>query len=275
MKHVPMKIFMIRAMRGLISLPKERWSSSSHFSNYHQAMLLVVIALLSLGSWIVISAEASAYGANSGPGKVCGWYTVLPGDTLGGISGYYHTSIRGLAQANHISNINRISVGQHLCIPTTGSGHAGGPASGLLPNGAVRSFAYNALEWSSHQQAASLLRQAAARHGLPANLLMAIAWQESGWNQHVIAHDGGIGIMQIMPTTAQGLNKQVRGHYDPYKLRDNIELGAIYLHSLWQGFHGNQTKVISAYNQGGWSVIHRGIFNWSYVHNVQALMKRY
>ena len=78
-----------------------------------------------------------------------------------------------------------------------------------------------------------------------------------------------------MPATAQGLNKQVGGHYDPYKLRDNIELGAIYLHSLWQGFQGNQTKVISAYNQGGWSVIHRGIFNWSYVHNVQALMKRY
>ena len=182
MKHVPMKIFMIRAMRGLISLLKDRWSSSSRFSIDHRAMLLVVITLLSLGSWIVISAEATAYAANPGPGKVCEWYAVLPGDTLAGISGYYHTSIRGLAQANHISNINRISVGQHLCIPSTGGGHVGKAASGLLPNGVVRKLAYNALEWSSPQQVAPLLRQAAARHGLPANLLMAIAWQESGWN---------------------------------------------------------------------------------------------
>jgi hypothetical protein len=275
MKHIPMNRFIIQATRGLISLLKEGWNFTSRFSIYHQAMLLALITLLSLGSWMVISAQANAYGTNPGPGKVCGWYTVLAGDSLGRISDYYHSSIWSLAHANHIANINRIFVGQRLCIPTTAGNRVGGAASGLLPNGEVRKFAYNALEQSSQPQVASLLRQAATRHGLPANLLMAIAWQESGWNQHVIAYDGGIGTMQIMPYTAQGLNRQVNGHYDPYKLRDNIELGAIYLHSLWQGFHGDQTKIISAYNQGGWSVIHQGISNWPYVHNVQTLMKRY
>ncbi|HEY4032411.1 MAG TPA: transglycosylase SLT domain-containing protein [Ktedonobacteraceae bacterium] len=275
MKNVPMNNFMIRAMRGLISFLREGWSSSSRFSIYHQAMLLALITLLSLGTWAIILVQADAYGANPGPGKVCEWYTVLTGNSLGRISHNYHSSAKSLAHVNHITNINRIFIGQRLCIPTIANHRSGGTASGLLPNGSVRSFAYNALEQSSPSQVASLLRQTAARHGLPANLLMAIAWQESGWNQHVIAHDGGIGTMQIMPSTAQGLNRQVRGHYDPYKLQDNIELGAIYLHSLWQGFHGNQTKVISAYNQGGWSVTHQGISNWSYVRSVQALMQRY
>ena len=81
--------------------------------------------------------------------------------------------------------------------------------------------------------------------------------------------------MQIMPYTAMGLNRQVRARYDPYKLRDNIELAAIYLSSLWRGFGGNIVCVISAYNQGGWSVQHRGILNWPYVRSVQALMRRF
>jgi hypothetical protein len=238
-------------------------------------MLLASISLLSLGSWIAISVQANAYGTNPELGNVCRWHTVLAGDSLGRISNYYHSSIWSIADANQIANISRIFVGQRLCIPSRTSDHAGGAAGGLLSNGVVRKFAYDALEQSSQLQVASLLQQAAARYGLPANLLMAIAWQESGWNQHVIARDGGIGAMQIMPSTAQALNKQANGHYDPYKLQDNIELGAIYLHSLWQGFHGDVVKVISAYNEGGWNVTHQGIYNWSYVHNVQLLMNRY
>jgi hypothetical protein len=81
--------------------------------------------------------------------------------------------------------------------------------------------------------------------------------------------------MQLMPRTASGLNAQAHAHYNPYKLADNIALGAIYLHSLWRGLHGNLTKVISAYNEGGWNVVHRGIFNWRYVNNVKALMRRF
>jgi LysM repeat protein len=269
MKHVPMNRFIIR-VRGPISVLKQGWSFVSRISIYHRAMLLVLITLLSLGSWIIMAVQADADGINPGPGKVCGWHTVLAGDSLGRISDDYHTNIWSLARLNHIADIDWIFVGQRLCIPTSA-----GSVSGLLPNGGIRKFAYNALEKSSRRQVASLLRRASARHNLPANLVMAIAWQESGWNQHVIAHDGGIGTMQIMPSTAQSLNRQVNGHYDPYKLRDNIELGAIYLHSLWQGFHGDETKVISAYNQGGWSVIHKGISNWDYVHSVQTLMKQY
>ena len=100
------------------------------------------------------------------------------------------------------------------------------------------------------------------------NLLLAIAWQESGWKQHVIARDGGIGVMQVMPTTASWIN-QVTGKYrDPYKLWDNLNISATYLSWLWQQFGGNWAQIISAYNEGGYAVAHRGIYNWSYVNNV-------
>ena len=148
-------------------------------------------------------------------------------------------------------------------------------SSGLQSNSITRSSAYKALDRSYRNQVIGLFQQAATHHGLPVDLLEAIAWQESGWRQNVVSRDGGIGIMQLMPGTASGLNTQAHTHYNPYKLADNIALGATYLHSLWKGFHGNLTKVISAYNEGGWNVVHRGIFNWRYVNNVQALMRRF
>jgi soluble lytic murein transglycosylase-like protein len=47
---------------------------------------------------------------------------------------------------------------------------------------------------------------------------MAIAWQESGWYQHVIAWDGGIGVMQLMPYTAMGINAGTGIRRNPYHL---------------------------------------------------------
>ncbi|HZU14846.1 MAG TPA: LysM peptidoglycan-binding domain-containing protein [Chloroflexota bacterium] len=44
-------------------------------------------------------------------------YTVRPGDTLAGIAARYHVSIRALARANHITNVNLIRSGSVLVIP--------------------------------------------------------------------------------------------------------------------------------------------------------------
>lgn len=239
-----------------------------------QVVLLVFTAILLFGSSLVSHNSPSAQAANPGPGNACSWYRVQWGDTLTRIAVRYHTTVSTLAHVNNIWNVNLIFVGQQLCIPHHvggGSGNPGG-SSGLLSNGVVRWYDYNALQWSNRDQVISLLHQVAARYGLPSNLLLAIAWQESGWYQHVIAWDGGIGVMQLMPYTAMGINAGTGIRRDPYNLWDNINLGATYLHWLWISFHGNLVKVISAYNEGGWAVIHRGIFNWHYVNNVLYLM---
>lgn len=204
--------------------------------------------------------------------NTCNWYTVVPGDTLNRIAWRYHTTISTLVSANAIHNSNLIFVNQHLCLPHRLVMQTKAPVSGITANGTIPWYNYRALEWSSRSQVRSLLYQVAATHHLPSRLLLAIAWQESGWTQHVIAWDGGIGVMQLMPYTAMGINAGTGLQRDPYDLRDNLNLGATYLSWLWNSFHGNLSDVISAYNEGGWSVRHRGIFNWSYVNNVIALM---
>ena len=246
-------------------------------------LLLVCTALLLCGS-LAISAitnnQRNAFAANPGYGNSCAWYRVRPGDTLSKIAWNSRTTVWTLAHVNYIRNINLIYVNQSLCIPyhTANGGnysYSGGTASGLMANGVVRWYDYSALEWSNRNEVVSMLRQAAANYGLPANLLLAIAWQESGWYQHVIARDGGIGVMQLMPYTAQGINAGTGIRRDPYHLWDNINLGATYLRWLWNGFHGNLYDIISGYNEGGWNVQHRGIFNWGYVNSVLYLMRRF
>jgi Transglycosylase SLT domain/LysM domain len=242
-------------------------------------ILLVCSAVLIFSSFVVSQGQRSAQAANPGPGNGCNWYTVHRGDTLSTIAWRYNTNYWTLARVNGIRNVNLIFVNQQVCIPyrVGSSGNSGGGrgSNGVLSNGTVLWYAYGALQWSSRGQVEALLRRAAAIYGLPAKLVLAIAWQESGWYQHVIAWDGGIGVMQLMPYTAMGLNIQTRIRRDPYHLWDNILLGTTYLRSLWNGFHGNLVDIISGYNEGGWAVIHRGIFNWHYVNNVLSLMRSF
>lgn len=258
---------------------KQRKPSRFRSDLYKYLLLLGCTAALLFGSTLV-SRQQSAQAANPGAGNACTWYTVRYGNTLSGIARSYRTTAFTLGRVNYIANINLIFIGQRLCIPYhVGGGNGGGQSTsgggslGILSNGYVRWYAYNALQWSSRGQVSALLRQVAARYGLPANLVLAIAWQESGWTQHVIARDGGIGVMQLMPYTAMGINSGTGIRRDPYKLWDNLNLGATYLRWLWINFRGNLAKVISAYNEGGWAVIHRGIFNWNYVNNVMYLMR--
>jgi hypothetical protein len=277
MMNAPTQEFFTREHKknGISNKTKRGHHFSASFCKSTQLLFLAL--LLFLGSLVADSHQSDVYAAAiPGPGNACHWYQVRSGDTLSGIAIKSKANIWTLARANHIANINLIFARQNLCIPyrvNRSCNGCQGPSSGLLPSGVVRWYAYNALERSTPNQVEALLRQAAEYYDLPASLLLAITWQESGWQQHVISHDGGIGAMQIMPYTAMSINAATGIRRDPYKLSDNIYLGANYLHFLWINFHGNQKQVISAYNEGGWAVVHRGIFNWRYVNNVCYLMR--
>ena len=262
--------------------PKDRVKRSLRLRFNKQLVLLIFTALLLISSFAISNQQPAAHAANPGSGNACSWYQVRWGDTLSRIALGHSSSIWTLARVNYIRNVNLIFVGQELCIPYHvsggsggGGGYSRGGSAGLLSSGVVTWYAYNALDWSNRSEVSSMLHQAARIYGLPANLLMAIAWQESGWYQHVIAWDGGIGVMQLMPYTAMGINAGTGIRRNPYHLWDNINLGATYLSWLWHNFHGNLAETISGYNEGGWAVIHRGIFNWHYVNNVLYLMRTF
>jgi hypothetical protein len=247
---------------------------SMHTTAGRQTILFILTAILLFGPMLVEYKQREAQAANPGPGRVCAWRRVHAGDTLGNIAYAYRANVWTIARANYIRNINLIHTGQRLCIPRYERSVTRWHRSGVLANGYVRWYAYDALEWSTHENTAYWIRRAAAYYGLPARLLMAIAWQESGWYQHVIAHDGGVGIMQIMPYTAMSINANSGFRRDPYKMIDNIYMGASFVRTLWYMFGGNIVRIISAYNEGGWGVMHYGIYNWRYVNNVLYHMRR-
>ncbi len=43
----------------------------------------------------------------------------------------------------------------------------------------------------------------ARQHGVDPHLALAVAWQESGWQQRRISSAGAIGVMQVLPGTAR------------------------------------------------------------------------
>ncbi|MGA5817492.1 transglycosylase SLT domain-containing protein [Kitasatospora sp. NPDC094028] len=140
---------------------------------------------------------------------------------------------------------------------------------------------------------------------LPANLVKAIAWQESGWQSGIVACDGGIGTMQIMPNTVSWMNGKFGTTSDPATLAGNVQLGSQLLDWL-VAYYGDSSfggkydlspdpatgktplldLVVSAYNAGAGKVHYNTVTdpatgevvgsldipNPSYVANVKALM---
>lgn len=118
---------------------------------------------------------------------------------------------------------------------------------------------------------ASVINAASARTGVPADLIAAVAKQESGFNAKAVSKAGAEGIMQLMPTTAKGL-----GVTDPLDATQSINGGADYLASLLKRFGGSTTLAVAAYNAGPGAVLkYGGVPPYSetqnYVRNVLAL----
>ena len=99
-----------------------------------------------------------------------------------------------------------------------------------------------------------LLQKAASEFGLQPALLKAIMAAESGFNPAAVSPKGAIGLMQVMPATAEryGLQRGARISLEQ-KLADpqtNIRLSARYLRDLSRLFPGEPELVIASYNAG-------------------------
>ena len=98
---------------------------------------------------------------------------------------------------------------------------------------------------------ALLIEQAARIHRLDPTLLKAVAWQESRGRMRAISPRGALGVMQLMPSTANELG------VDPHVMTDNIRGGAIYLRRQLDRF-GTVPLALAAYNAGPGAVLRYG-----------------
>ena len=89
------------------------------------------------------------------------------------------------------------------------------------------------------------LHRAAAVHGVPSSLVVAVATVESGLVPTRISGTGAMGLMQLMPRTADAL-----GVVDPFDVQQNAQGGARYLKELLATFDGNVRRALAAYNAG-------------------------
>jgi len=118
-----------------------------------------------------------------------------------------------------------------------------------------------------------MIQFTAEKYGVDPKLAMAVAKVESNLSPDVVSSAGAVGVMQLMPETAQGLG--VRNSKDP---RENIDGGVRYLKQLISTFDGDVTKAVAAYNAGPQAVKnYNGIPPFSetkaYVAKVMALSK--
>lgn len=84
----------------------------------------------------------------------------------------------------------------------------------------------------------------ACEYGLPIHLLDAVIAQESGYKSWAVSSAGAMGIMQIMPGTAQRL-----GLANPFDPIANMRAGARYLRQQLDRF-GRIDLALAAYNAG-------------------------
>lgn len=99
-----------------------------------------------------------------------------------------------------------------------------------------------------------LIRQVSQETGVDALLLHAMISQESGGKKDATSHKGAMGLMQLMPNTANALGLSPQQYYDPYH---NLKGGAKYIRSQIENF-GDLSLALAAYNAGPNAVIKYG-----------------
>jgi soluble lytic murein transglycosylase-like protein len=90
-----------------------------------------------------------------------------------------------------------------------------------------------------------IVLDAAARHKVDPALIKAVIDTESGWNPRAISRKGAVGLMQLIPETAQRFGGG--NLLDPAQ---NVEAGTTYLKALLDRYDGDLTKSLAAYNAG-------------------------
>ena len=94
----------------------------------------------------------------------------------------------------------------------------------------------------------------AQHYRVPVSLVRAVVERESNWRPCAISPKGAVGLMQLMPMTAQRLRVSDRCSID-----QNVSGGVRYLAWLMQKFHGDLRLASAAYYAGEGIVSRRGL----------------
>lgn len=138
--------------------------------------------------------------------------------------------------------------------------------------------ATSGMQKSSAEERAKLyapyIAEASQIYGIPEAFIRAVIKIESNFNPRAVSHAGAMGLMQLMPATAEHMRVE-----DPFDPRQNIMGGVRYLRRLSDRYDGDINLVLSGYHAGPGNVEKAGGIPFEktqqYVKNVYAWYLRY
>ena len=99
------------------------------------------------------------------------------------------------------------------------------------------------------------IRAAAKKNKIDPALIAAVIYVESGFDETARSSQGAVGLMQVLPETAQDIARETGGTaFEEEDLENpsvNVRYGTYYLRSALDEFEGNTLAAVAAYNAGG------------------------
>ena len=98
-----------------------------------------------------------------------------------------------------------------------------------------------------------LISEHSRTNGVRADLVRAVMQVESAFNPYARSPKGAMGLMQLMPATAQQY-----GVKNPFNPAENVRAGVAYLRELLDRYQNNEELALAAYNAGPGAVDKHG-----------------
>jgi soluble lytic murein transglycosylase-like protein len=278
---------MIRVRRG-----DSLWSLASRYGTTVAALRrlnhLPGDMIYAGGTLLVPGRGGPARAARTGrPGApAAGWprYRVRPGDTVTRIAARYRVPLGATLAANHLARHGTIRVGQLLVIPVRVSRPGRRPVrppARRYPRSVTEAAArHRALlvgrRVPSRLAVQFMIRSTARSLGVDPALALAVAEQESGFQQTVVSPADAVGVMQVLPSTGRWVGREVLGRrLDLLDAADNVLAGVTLLAVLTRA--APVRLAVAGYYQGLASVRRHGMLpdTRRYVGCVLALRARW
>lgn len=115
----------------------------------------------------------------------------------------------------------------------------------------------------AYKRVLPLVQDVARQLGLDAHLMVAVIAAESGFDPRAVSPKGAIGLMQLMPGTAEryGVRADTSNSQRDRLMHPetNVRAGALFLRDLLLMFPGRVDLVLAAYNAGPGAVMRAGL----------------
>ncbi len=182
------------------------------------------------------------------------------GDTLSGIAVRYRVPLAGLLKANRLPMTAVIRVGDRITVraaaptkPEDRAGHPHDDAAGRhflgvrYPTPVAEAAARNRATLAGRSvpgraEVKKLVEDAARRHGVDPRLALAVAYQESGWNQRAVSPANAVGVMQVIPSGGEWASMLVGRRLDLLDTGDNVTAGVVMLRALARATDDRPTR---------------------------------